>query len=163
MAKAGTMEYGIKFNVDTQSIQQLKAQLKEIQNMTTSSFIGSTNYQGTYKEAVHELMSLKKTANEVGVALDKSFNPAVGITNLTKFSKGIKDIGIDKVAKDLNKLGPTGAAAFSTLNTALTTTNAYFKQTHTLLNSIATSFKNTIKWGLSSSVFNNLTGSIQKA
>jgi len=163
MAKAGTMEYGIKFNVDTQSIQQLKAQLKEIQDMTTSSFIGSTNYQGTYKEAVHELMSLKKTANEVGVALDKSFNPAVGVTNLTKFSKGIKDIGIDKVAKDLNKLGPTGAAAFGTLNTALTTTNAYFKQTHTLLNSIATSFKNTVKWGLSSSVFNNLTGSIQKA
>lgn len=28
---------------------------------------------------------------------------------------------------------------------------------------MATSFKNTVKWGISSSLFNNLTGSLQKA
>ena len=42
-------------------------------------------------------------------------------------------------------------------------TNTQIKQTNKLLNSMATSMANTVKWGITSSIFNNITGSIQKA
>ena len=128
--KYGEIKYGVKVEIDNQSLQTLKAQLKEIQNMTTSSFIGSTNYQGNFHDAAKELMSIKTVAKDVESAMDKAFNPTLGTSNLTKFSKAINNIGIEKISKDLNKLGPTGAAAFNTLATSLVTTNSYFKQTH---------------------------------
>lgn len=156
------LRYNVGFNIEKSSLTQLKAELQQINNMTTSQFKNLFPELNT-KQAHDELVRIKQEANEVGKAIEQSFNPSLGTSNLTKFSQIINSIGVDKLYTDFSKLGTIGESAFRNLTTSLITTNAQMKQTHKLLDDMATSFKNTVKWGISSSVFNNLTGSIQKA
>ena len=161
--KYGEINYTVKVNADNQSLQNLKTQLKEIANMTTSDFRVATGFQGSKEQALKELLQLKKEAAQVEQALTKAFNPTLGTTNITKFTQSLNKMGIDKIATDFSKLGRLGNSAFNSLSTGISTTNTYLRQSHKLLDEMALSFKNTVKWGISSTVFNNLAGSIQKA
>lgn len=161
--KYGEISYAVKLNVDNQSLQQLKSQLKEIANMTTSDFKTATGFKGSSQEALKELLAVKKEAALVEQAMQKAYNPNLGVTNISKFSQELHKIGLDKISQDFSKLGATGTAAFRSLSTGIITTNTYIKQSHKLIDEMGTSLKNTIKWGISSSVFNNLTSSIQRA
>ena len=58
-------------------------------------------------------------------------------------------------------MGIVGQSALRNLNTSLTTTTTQLKQSNKLLDDMATSFKNTVKWGISSSVWNTMTASLE--
>lgn len=162
--KYGEINYTVKVNADNQSLQALKQSLQEISNMTTSQFqILNPNASKDAKKAMDELVQIKKEAAEVETALNKAFNTSIGTTNITKFSQSLKNVDLQHLYTTLTKLGPTGASAFRQLTTSLVTTNAQIRESHKLLDSMATSLKNTVKWGISSSVINNLSSSIQKA
>ena len=161
--KYGEIKYNVGFNVDNQSLQQLKSQLKEINNITTTQFRDLIGFSGNKEDAYKTLRTLKQEANQVAQALEKAYNPTLGTTNLTKFSQEINKIGLKKLQQDFSQLGYVGNSAFKTLTTSLITTNTYVKQSSKLLNEMATSLKNTAKWGISSSIINNLASSVQKA
>lgn len=160
--KYGEVKYNIGFNVDKSSLNQLKTELQQINNMTTSQFKNLFPEMNT-KQAHSELVRIKQEAAEVGKAIEQSFNPSLGTSNLTKFSQAINKIGVEKLYTDFSKLGVVGESAFRNLTTSLVTTNTQLRQSHKLLDDMATSLKNTVKWGISSSIFNNMAGSIQKA
>lgn len=71
--------------------------------------------------------------------------------------------GVGNLKSSLEQGGKLGALAFDSFAKAVLNTNVYIKQSSSLLDEMATSMKNTIKWGITSSVFNNLTNSLQKA
>lgn len=56
-----------------------------------------------------------------------------------------------------------GDRAFNRAARAVLNTNVNLKQSNKLLNDLATSMANTVKWGLTSGVFNTLTNSVQQA
>ena len=158
------IQYGIKFNVDNQTLQDLKGQLREIQAMTTKEYQAvNPNASKNNHAAMQELVAIKKEALQVEQALEKAYNPKLGITNLQKFRAELKNLNIGKFYQDLNKLGATGQNAFRGFSTGILTTNTYLKQSNKLIDEMGRSLKNTIKWGISSSIFNNITGSLQKA
>ena len=53
--------------------------------------------------------------------------------------------------------------AFNRLSQAILGTNQQIRQSSKALDSLFTTFKNTVRYGISSSVFNNMANSIQKA
>ena len=136
--KYGEINYAVKLNVDNQSLQQLKSQLKEIANMTTSDFKAATGFKGSSQEALKELLAVKKEAALVEQAMQKAYNPNLGVTNISKFSQELHKIGLDKISQDFSKLGATGTAAFRSLSTGIITTNTYIKQSHKLIDEMGT-------------------------
>lgn len=64
---------------------------------------------------------------------------------------------------DLQQGPASGQMAFDNLTRSILTTNTELKQTSKIMERFATTFKNTIRYGISSSVFNRFTGSIQTA
>ena len=70
---------------------------------------------------------------------------------------------LTQMARGFSVFGRQGEGAFRSLETSILTTNLGLKETNSVLKSIGTTMGNTIKWGISSSVFNSFTGSIQKA
>ena len=52
---------------------------------------------------------------------------------------------------------------FNQLQSNVLNTNLQLKNTNKLLDAMATSMANTVKWGITSSIFNKITGSIQSA
>ena len=164
MAKGGTIEYGIKFNINKADLDLIKKEMKQIQNMTTLQYQQNNPSAPTNSlEAMKELTKIKKEANDVEIALKKAFNPNLNTTNILKFNQELNKINIDKLYRDFSKLGTEGTVAFRNITNALLQSNSQMKQSSRLLDNMATSFKNTIKWGISSSVFNSLTGTLQKA
>lgn len=162
---ANQINYKIGFDIEKNALGQLKNELKEIQNLTTSAYKANNPSMAgkSLKEASIELSRIKAEAAQIEDALNKAFNPTLGVANLTKFSQAIKSIGIDKLQQDFNSLGSVGTSAFRSLTTSLVTTNVQLKESHKLLNDMAISFKNTVKWGISSAAFNNMTNSLSKA
>lgn len=152
---ANQIRFNIGFNVDRTGLNQLQQQLTQI---AVEASLPSNQLNTGLQEAA-------KTARVVEGALQKAFNVNLGTTNISKFNQELKNnnLTIQQVKNNLSQAGPAGANAFNLLGTQILKTNVQLKESNKLLDSMATSMANTIKWGITSSIFNNITGSIQKA
>ena len=97
------------------------------------------------------------------MALNKAFNKDLGTMNVVKFNKELQKLDLNRIHSDFSKAGAAGQNAFRSMTTEILTTNMQLKQSHTLINKMAETMANTVKWGIASSVMNSFTGSVQKA
>ena len=163
-AHKGQINYGVRFDVDKQSLQQVKTELQAIQKMTLQEF-SIKNADMGLKEAQNKLIDIKREATALQGVLDRAFNADLGSLNLTKFDNELKKSNIDlqSVYKNFKLAGATGTQEFQKLSSAVLTSNLQLRQTHNILDNIAQTMFNTAKWGIASSAFNNMTSSIQRA
>lgn len=149
--KYGEIKYDVGFNIKTQDLQVLKKSLQEISNIGTSQYqLMNPNASKDFQVASTELKHIKEDAAQVQAILNKTFNAKLGISNISQFRNEINKMGIDKLYESFSKLGPQGTKAFNDITASLLAGNTQLRQTHKLLDSMATSFKNTVKWGISS-------------
>lgn len=161
MANGGSIRYSVGFDVDKSGLSQLKASLQEIQKLTAQDLMKINN--SSLETANKDLIKLRSSIGEIDKALDKAFNSDLGTLNVTKFNSELKKMNLNQIYSDFSKAGAAGQAAFRNTTTQILTTNMQLKKTHNLLDEMATTMSNTIKWGIASSVMNNLTGSVKKA
>ena len=159
MANNITFSIGLKTNYDASGVNQLKKELQDIQNLTSVStgFINKSN--------VKDLMAMTSAANELERALDAAYDPQLNTVSIDKFNQSLKNSGtnIQKVQQDLSKAGIVGQQAFLKTTGELLQMNATVRNTNSLLDKMATTMANTVRWGLTSALWNNITGSIQTA
>lgn len=158
MANGGSIKYSVGFNVDKTGLNQMKASLQELLNLTKQDLI---KINGKATDA--ELDKIKKSAKEVESALERAFNPNLGTLNVSKFNQELKKLDVNRIYRDFSMAGQAGRNAFRNITSDILTTNMQLKQTHTLLDNMATTMANTIKWGVASSIMNTFTGSVQQA
>lgn len=146
MAKGGTIEYGIKFNLDKTNLNALKTSLMEI-NKLTAEKIMNINPEMNLSEAINQLNQVKGTAGVVENALKNAFNPKIGTLNLNDFNLSLSKANLDlnSIYKQFASVGVIGQQSFRNLTTELLTTNLQLKQSHNLLDEMATTMGNTIK------------------
>ena len=154
----GSINYTVKYNVDKTGLNQMKASLQEIFNLSKQDLIKINS-----KATDADLAKLKASAKEVESALERAFNPNLGTLNVSKFNQELKKLDVKRIYQDFNIMGQAGRNAFRNITSDVLTTNMQLKQTHTLLDNMATTMANTIKWGVASSVMNTFTGSVQQA
>lgn len=155
------MTVGLK--VDKSGLTQLKKSLQDIQNLTTRDLM---NINGNnFNKAKEDLKTVKSQAEKVEAALKQAFNPKLGTVNVETFNNVLKKSSgsIETIYSNFKKAGASGEAAFRNMASQLAKVQTQVKQTHGWLDKMAITFANTIKWNISSSVFNSLTGSIQQA
>ena len=161
---ANQIRYQVGFDIQKQGLNELKASLQQISKMKLSDLMKINNSNAT--EAAAALGKIKEQAAKVEIALQKAFNTKLGTTNIETFNKVLKqDLGssIEQVHATFSKAGTAGENAFRSLSNQVLTTNTQLKQSHTLLDNMATTLGNTIKWNIASSAINSLSGSIQQA
>lgn len=151
------IEYELGISVDNAGIDLLKHQLVELR-------IGIQKMKDT-DQLTNGLLEAYHAAEQLSDVLDRSYNAKLGQLDLSKVRNEITSTfgSVKKLQSQLERGGVGGALAFNSLAKSILNTNVYIKQSNALMNEMATSFKNTVKWGISSSLFNNLTGSLQKA
>ena len=91
--------------------------------------------------------------------LDSAWNGKIQQFNLDKVNQGIKTTygSVQQLKTELEKSGPAGSAAFNQVASSLLNTNLQLRQSSKLLDDMAVSMANTVKWGITSSIFNNIT------
>lgn len=116
------------------------------------------------KEMDTGLQKAATTARQLSTILDKSFNKDLGTINITKFNQELLKTHLDMstIKKDLENVAQ-GSSAFNILSSSILGTTAQIKTANQTLEKMAVTLKNTIRYGISSSVFNNFSNSFQKA
>lgn len=160
---ANQIRFNVDFDVRRQNLDNLKKSLEEIQKMTTSQFSQQINKNLAPKEVMLQMREIKAAATQVQNALKNAFNTDLGVTNIARLGQELRNLNINNIYNQFSKLGAVGNTAFRNLTTELVTSNVQLKETNNLLDSMAKTMGNTIKWSIASGAMNRLTGSVQEA
>ena len=154
--------YGVRFDVDSSELKNiktelatLKANLQEIQKTSAAVMPGSTLAQD-FKEA-------SDAAKQLEQILNSSWNSKLNQLDLSKFNTNLtKSFGsMQNLQKSLVKAGDVGTSSFNQLSRSILHTNLELKESSETLSKMAVTMANTVRFGISSSVFNTLTNSLQ--
>lgn len=157
MANNHQINLGIGFQVDKAGLNDLTKSLRTIQ-VQMQKAIDAGNITKELKEA-------GTAASQLEDILNSSWNSKLNQLDLNKVNQGIKQTfgNVSKLKQKLAENGPAGTQAFNKVASAVLNTNLQLKQSNKLLDEMATSMANTVKWGITSAVFNNISGAIQQA
>lgn len=153
---AHKVDFQVGFSADEQSIATLRGKLAEIMDYgKINPLDGLSKGQ---KEAIENASILR-------TALQKSFNADLGVTNISKLNTELQKSGItlQQCRDSFRALGVNGADAYNLLGSQILSTNVKIKESNKLLDKMAVTMANTVRFGISSSIFNNMTGALSKA
>ena len=163
MAKGGQIRYQVGFDIQKQNLEQLKSSLQQLQKLKLGDLmkINKTDTDG----ARQIFNNIKNEAQNVEKALQEAFNPKLNTINIETFNQVLKDSGsnIQKVYDKFKQGGTLGESAFRNLSSSVLSTNIQLKETHNLLDKMATTLANTVKWNIASSAVNAISRSAQQA
>lgn len=108
-------------------------------------------------------MNIKRQAVAVEDALRSAFNTKLNTVNIQSFNQSLEGskTTLQKVYDTFSQAGVAGQNAFRDLSTQVLNTNIQLKESHTVLDKMATTLANTVKWNIASSAVNSLTRSVQ--
>ena len=150
------LKVSVDVDVNKASLAELQKSLKDIQNSAKKADFQEELTSGLKQAAIE--------AQKVSDILTKSWNTKLNQMDLTKLNKNIKESygSIDSLKKAMMQGGEVGAAAYNKIAQSVLTTNVQLKQSNILLDKMAITMGNTIRFGISSAVFNRITDSISE-
>lgn len=152
---AKQLNYQVNLSVNKNDLNELLTALKQIQQdqMKALNLGTLTTNLDKAGDAAYRLEQI----------LNRSWNSKIGQLDLSKLNTEIKNTygSVSKLKENLESVGM--GQYFNQLQSNVLNTNLQLKNTNKLLDAMATSMANTVKWGITSSIFNNITSQIQKA
>lgn len=152
---AKQLNYQVNLSVNKNDLNGLLTALKQIQQDQMKALNLGT--------LTSDLDKAGDSAYRLEQILNKSWNSKIGQLDLSKLNTEIKNTygSVSKLKENLESAGM--GQYFNQLQSNVLNTNLQLKNTNKLLDAMATSMANTVKWGITSSIFNNITSQIQKA
>lgn len=150
------IEYKVGFVPDT---AQLKKALQEATNELDK--LGMSKINGIDGRLLKSADAAAQLSRNIKMATDQD----TGKLNLTKLDQQLKASGktLNQYGLELIKLGPSGTKAFMDIANSIVQAEVPTKRITGLLQKMGTTFANTVRWNISTSVWNNLVGLTQKA
>ena len=145
----------MNFTANKTGLNDVLTMLKQIQSEASkASLSGNLN---------QDLKQASETAKQLENILNSSFNSKIGQLDLSKLNNSIKDTygSIDQLRKRLESVGQGGV--FNKLASDVLNTNVQLKESNKILDEMASTMANTVKWGVTSSIFDRISNSIQRA
>lgn len=147
----------VGYTIDKTGLNEIKRQLTDIRLEAAQAKLSGN--------LTKDLQEASKAASQLEDILNSSWNNKLNQLDLSKVNTGIKNTygSVQNLQKALIKSGSAGATAYNNFAMQVLNTNIQLKQTSETLDKMAVTFKNTIRYGISSSIFNTFTNTIQKA
>ena len=157
------IQYEVGFNVQKQGLQQIKKSLQEIKDLKISEVMKINEVDRT--DAISKIASIKEQALRVQQALKEAFNTKLNTINIETFKSSLEGTGssLQQIYNAFKYAGTAGENAFRTLSSQVLSTNIQLKESHALLDKMATTLANTVKWNVASGAVNAVTRSVQQA
>lgn len=153
---SNTIEYKLKTTLDASGLTKLQSELNnlslDMQKLANRELISDKNKQST----LHTIDTVQK-------ALTQAFNPKLGMLDINKFQKGLEGLPLSRIQKEFYQMGSSGKAAFVDLLGSLGKLDVGLKSTSSNLDKIKNTIGNTIRWGVISSAFNQVSNSISRS
>lgn len=145
----------MNFTANKTGLNEISTLLKQIQSEAAKASLSGT--------LTNDLSKAADEARRLENILNSSYNSKIGQIDLSKFNNSIKNAygGLDQLRNRLESIGQGNV--FNRLQSSLLGTNMQLKESNKLLDEMATTMTNTIKWGVTSSIFDRISNSIQRA
>lgn len=160
MASGGKAVFNIGFKTDKSGLNEVLKQLQDIQNRANQVSLSDN----ATKQIKQDMADVYLAAKDLEKILSNSWNNKLNQLDLTKFNGSLQQSkhNLVELKNSLSKI-EGGSQAFSSLTRDILNTNVQLKQSKTLLDDLAQTMTNTVKWSITSSIFNTMTDSIQNA
>lgn len=155
------MELGIKTKVDLQGVEQLKKSLAELKT-TMADPEGHFLSAGLKPEEVQKTTQAVHTLEK---ALTSAYNVKLNSIDTVKFNQELKksNMNVTSLYKDLSRLGAEGQSAFLRVAQANLTFGKSVHKTNKLVQDMKETMANTVRWGISSSIWNKMLEAVSQA
>ena len=153
---SNTVEYNLKTTLDNSGISQLQNELlkvqTQIQKMSENGLIDS-------KATSKSIAEIQKVQTE----LKSSFNSSLGMMDVSKFQKSLSGMDLSTLQSSFAKAGVEGQNAFNKVLNAAGKLDTGIKSTSSLVDKMFNTIGNTVRWGIVSNTFNQVTNSIRQS
>ncbi len=157
MAKYGnTIAYQIQTKLDATGLNQLQQQLSSVSKSFTE--MGKNN--SAYAET--SMRSDIARIQQVQTALSKSFNTNLNLIDLSTFKKQLGDISLGSLQKTMSQTSE-GTKAFNSMLGTIGQIDTGFKNISSLSDKIINTFGNTVRWGVTASIFQTIQNSLYRS
>lgn len=153
---ANTIDFKLRTIADLKGVNELKRQLQDI----------NRELQGTFPiEVDYDVESALQSTRALQQALEQAYDPKFNTLSFEKFNKSLNSnhTNLQKVILDLGSMGSQGQAAIGRLAASFGQMGITVKKTNKVLNEMAQTMKNTVTWGISSGIWNQMLNSTQQA
>lgn len=149
------------FNANT---SQAKAQMTQLQSLITR-LQTTTNLNIVTQGANNELLKTQQVVSSLKANLNSAFNVDTGKLDLVKFNNNLKASGmkLSDYRRQLTTLGVEGQKAFTQLTSSIVQGQIPLQKANGLLNSMMTTFGNTLKWQIASSAIQGISSTFSEA
>ena len=154
MAKySNTIAYQIQTKLDATGLNQLQQQLSSV----TKSFaeLNKTNELYGQKQMNEDIANVQK----VQTALSKSFNTSLNLIDLSTFQKQLGSLSLGELQTSMSKTAE-GTKAFNSMLGTIGQIDTGFKNISSLSDKIVNTFGNTVRWGVTASIFQTIQNSL---
>ena len=155
---AGQVNIGVNLDFTVQNLAQIQKQL--------SNTLDAIEQNGIKLGLSPETISqMKAEVSKLSESIVKNFNNTTGKINFDKVRVDLEKAGVSAagLGAKLQTVGVNGQSAFNSITKSAYTFEAKIKNTESLLHKFSQTLNNTIKWDISSSIVNQISGEIQKA
>lgn len=161
MAMESQYKIKIKASTDTASFNEVKKSLDEaLKNLSVK-----IDSKETGAELKKELTQAQEQVMLFKTAFEGAFDSKLGVINLTKLNSKLKESSVDigQVARGYQEMGQQGIQQFRQLTSTILSVNRNLDKTKTIFDKMKETMRNTINWGISSSIMNSFTGAVKKS
>ena len=146
---SNTVEYNLRTTLDSSGITKLQGELAKVQQQLNA--MASRRGQSTddilgLKESIKNLETLQS-------ALTKSFNSTSGILNIKQFQKELNGLSLNQLYNDMSKIGVQGQQTFNNVLGQIGRMDTGFKNMSSTVDKLFNTFGNTVRWGITASIF----------
>lgn len=153
---SNTIEYNLRTTLDASGITQLQGQLSSINTqldqMSKKKLISS-----------QEAAQAQRQIKQLGDALSSSLNPQTGLLDLSKFKQQLSGLSLSQLEQSMSKVGATGQIAFGNMIGQIGRMDTSFKSISSFADKIFNTMGNTVRWGITASIFQTIQNSLYRA
>lgn len=153
---SNTIEYNLRTTLDSSGITQLQGQLAgiriQLDQMGKQKLIDSK-----------EVYAAQGQIEKLGKALSTSLNPQTGLLDLSKFQKQLDGLSLAQLEQSMSKVGASGQVAFGNLIGQIGRIDTSFKSISSTADKIFNTMGNTVRWGITASIFQTIQNSLYRA
>lgn len=146
----------MRTTLDASGITQLQGQLASISTQLD---------QMQSKELISpkEVYAAQKDIKQLGDALSSSLNPQTGLLDLNQFQKQLGNLSLSQLEQSMSKVGSTGQIAFGNMIGQIGRMDTSFKSISSFADKIFNTMGNTVRWGVTASIFQTIQNSLYRA
>lgn len=172
MAKySNTIVYNLETNLDSRGIDSLRKKLSQVQtdlyklkgmkgltsNTKNDKALKLTDNK-ELEESYQTILKIQKALNSATNFSTGSFNTSTFLSDLQKMN-----VSTQNLVKTFSTAGVAGQQAFNQLSAALGSTEAKVSRMSTTVTKMFNTFQNTLRWGITASIFETASNNIGRA